>query len=46
MRRSPGEEESDGNLLAMCQRHHLAYDHEHHMANAQRTRRAHTPELF
>ena len=33
-------------LAAYCQRHHLAYDHEHHMANAQRTRRAHTPELF
>lgn len=28
------------NLAAMCQRHHLAYDHQHHMANARTTRRA------
>lgn len=28
------------NLRAWCQRHHLAYDHQHHMANAQATRRA------
>lgn len=28
------------NLAAMCQRHHLAYDHDHHRANAQATRRA------
>lgn len=36
------------NLAAMCQRHHLAYDHEHHRANAQATRRARagTLELF
>ncbi len=36
------------NLAAMCQRHHLAYDHEHHRANAQATRRAKagTLELF
>lgn len=27
------------NLAAMCQRHHLAYDHEHHQANARATRR-------
>ena len=36
------------NLAAMCQRHHLAYDHEHHRKNAQATRRAKagTLELF
>ena len=36
------------NLAAMCQRHHLAYDHQHHLANAQATRRAKagTLELF
>jgi len=36
------------NLKAMCQRHHLAYDHDHHRANAQATRRAKsgTLELF
>lgn len=36
------------NLAAMCQRHHLAYDHDHHRANAQATRRARsgTLELF
>lgn len=36
------------NLLAACQRHHLAYDHAHHQANAQATRRARAgqPELF
>lgn len=36
------------NLAAMCQRHHLAYDHEHHRTNAQATRRARsgTLELF
>lgn len=36
------------NLAAMCQRHHLAYDHDHHRANAQATRRAKagTMELF
>lgn len=28
------------NLAVMCQRHHLAYDHDHHRANAQITRRA------
>lgn len=28
------------NLAAMCQRHHLAYDHVHHQTNAQATRRA------
>ncbi len=38
----------DGNLRALCQRHHLAYDHDHHRANAQATRRAKagTLELF
>jgi hypothetical protein len=32
----------------MCQRHHLAYDAEHHHGNAWRTRRAKsgTVELF
>ncbi len=36
------------NLSAMCQRHHLALDHDHHRANAQATRRAKagTLELF
>lgn len=36
------------NLRAWCQRHHLAYDHEHHQRNAQATRRAKsgTLELF
>ncbi len=36
------------NLAAMCQRHHLAYDHDHHRANAQATRRlkSGTLELF
>jgi hypothetical protein len=36
------------NLRAMCQRHHLAYDHDHHRANAWATRRARagTMELF
>lgn len=28
------------NLAAWCQRHHLAYDHQHHQVNAQATRRA------
>lgn len=39
---------SDDNLRALCQRHHLAHDHDHHRANAQATRRArlNTPELF
>ncbi len=38
----------EGNLRALCQRHHLAHDHEHHLANAQATRRAKagTLELF
>lgn len=31
---------ADDNLRAWCQRHHLAYDREHHAANAYRTRRA------
>lgn len=36
------------NLRAMCQRHHLAHDHDHHRANAQATRRAKsgTLEMF
>jgi hypothetical protein len=35
------------NLAPMCQRHHLAYDHQHHQANAYMTRRerANTLEL-
>lgn len=39
---------NDDNLRAMCQRHHLAHDHDHHRANAQATRRAKagTAELF
>lgn len=28
------------NLAPMCQRHHLAYDHRHHMESAYATRRA------
>ena len=28
------------NLRMLCQRHHLAHDHLHHLANAQATRRA------
>jgi hypothetical protein len=27
------------NLRALCQKCHLAYDHQHHMANAAATRR-------
>ena len=36
------------NLAAWCQRHHLAYDHAHHQANAQASRRARVgqQELF
>lgn len=30
----------DDNLRHLCQRCHLAYDHDHHRANARRTRRA------
>lgn len=39
---------ADENLAALCQRHHLAHDAEHHRANAQATRRAKsgTLELF
>lgn len=39
---------ADENLAAMCQRHHLAHDYEHHQRNAQATRRAKagTLELF
>lgn len=35
------------NLAAWCQRHHLAYDHHHHITNAYMTRkaRANTLEL-
>lgn len=33
------------NLRAWCQRHHLAYDHQHHQANAQATRRAKSGNL-
>lgn len=35
-------------LAAMCQRHHLAYDAEHHRANSWATRRARsgTAEIF
>lgn len=42
------EDCSDSNLRALCQRHHLAHDHEHHRANAQQTRRAkaRTLEMF
>ena len=36
------------NLRAWCQRHHLAYDHQHHQANARATRLARVgqTELF
>jgi hypothetical protein len=39
---------SEDNLRAWCQRCHLAYDKDHHRANAQATRRAKsgTAELF
>lgn len=39
---------ADDNLRAWCQRHHLAYDLDHHRATAQATRRARagTLELF
>lgn len=39
---------ADDNLRAWCQRHHLAYDAEHHKATAYRTRRerANTVEMF
>lgn len=33
------------NLRAMCQRHHLAHDRLHHLANAQATRRAKSGNL-
>jgi hypothetical protein len=31
---------SPSNLMAMCQRHHLAYDQAHHTTNAYMTRKA------
>lgn len=31
---------ADDNLKALCQRCHLAYDHEHHQRNARTTRRS------
>lgn len=39
---------ADENLRAWCQRHHLAYDAEHHKVNAYRTRKdkAQTMEMF
>lgn len=39
---------SDDNLRAWCQRHHLAYDAEHHAVTRARTRHANanTQELF
>ena len=39
---------AEDNLRAWCQRCHLRYDHDHHRANAQATRRARsgTLELF
>jgi len=39
---------SPDNLRALCQRHHLAHDHDHHRANSQATRRAkaRTLEMF
>ena len=39
---------TDDNLRAWRQRHHLAYDHDHHRRNAQATRRAKagTLEMF
>lgn len=36
---------ADDNLRAWCQRHHLAYDQQHHAANAYRTRRARLANL-
>ena len=42
------EDVADDNLRALCQRHHLAHDHDHHRATAQDTRRAKagTLEMF
>lgn len=42
------ENNADDNLLALCQRHHLAYDAEHHKVTAYRTRKdaAMTADLF
>jgi hypothetical protein len=39
---------SDDNLRALCQRHHLAHDAQHHKETAYATRRARapTPDLF
>ncbi|MEY2689497.1 MAG: hypothetical protein RL375_3696 [Pseudomonadota bacterium] len=39
---------ADDNLRAWCQRHHLAYDREHHRSSAYRTRKdkAQTMEMF
>ena len=39
---------ADDNLRAWCQRHHLAYDAEHHQITAYRTRKAaaQTADLF
>lgn len=36
------EDVSEGNLRAMCQQCHLAYDHAHHQASAAETRRRKT----
>jgi hypothetical protein len=36
---------ADSNLLAMCQRHHLAYDAEHHKQTAYATRKAYANTL-
>lgn len=37
---------ADDNLKALCQKCHLAYDHDHHKANSARTRRNHTEDMF
>ena len=34
------EHNDPSNLMAMCQRHHLAYDQEHHKTNSYMTRKA------
>ena len=34
------ENNDPSNLMAMCQRHHLAYDQKHHATNAYMTRKA------
>lgn len=39
------EDCEDDNLMAWCQRCHLAYDQEHHSFNAAQTRRNKSPQM-